>query len=59
MNIEIISEEGEVIEELKFPASKEGKIIQPWIIPPDTEPGTYTFKAKDAYNTAETTHSIK
>ena len=59
VNIQIISEEGVKIEELSFPASKEGKIIQPWIIPPDTEPGTYTFKAKDAENSAETTHTIK
>ena len=59
VNIQIISDEDEIIEELAFPASKEGKIIQPWIVPPGTEPGTYTFKAKDAYNSAETTHSIK
>jgi len=59
VNIQIISDEDEIIEELAFPASKEGKIIQPWIIPPGTEPGTYTFKAKDAYNSAETTHTIK
>jgi len=59
VNIQIISDEDEIIEELAFPASKEGKIIQPWIIPPGTEPGTYTFKAKDAYNSAETTHAIK
>ena len=59
VNIEIISDEGKVIEELSFPASKDGKIIQPWIVPPDTEPGTYTFKAKDAYNSAETTFEIK
>lgn len=59
VSIDIVNEEGEVIEELKFPASKEGKIIQPWIIPPGTEPGTYTFKAKDAYNKAETTFTIE
>ena len=57
--IEIISEEGEIIEELSFPASDEGKLIQPWIIPSGTEPGTYTFKAKDAFNTAETTYDVK
>ena len=59
VNIQIISEEGETIEKLAFPASKEGKIIQPWIIPSETEPGNYTFKAKDAVNSAETTHTIK
>jgi hypothetical protein len=59
VNIEIISDEGELIEELSFPASDEGKLIQPWIIPPGTEPGIYTFKVKDAYNTAETTYEVK
>jgi hypothetical protein len=59
VSIEIISDKGEIIEELSFPASDEGKIIQPWIIPPGTEPGIYTFKAKDAYNTAETTYDVK
>ena len=59
VNIQIVSDEDKIIEELAFPASKEGKIIQPWIIPPGTEPGTYTFIAKDAYNSAETTHTIK
>ena len=59
VTIEIISDEGGIIEELAFPASDEGKIIQPWIIPPGTEPGIYTFKAKDAFNTAETTFEFK
>lgn len=57
--IEIISDEEDVIEELRFPASDEGNVIQPWIIPPGTEPGVYTFKAKDAFNTAETTYEVK
>jgi hypothetical protein len=59
VTIEVISDEGETIEELSFPASDEGKLIQPWIIPPGTEPGIYTFKVKDAYNTAETTYEVK
>ncbi len=58
VSIEIASDEGEVIEELSFPASDEGKVIQPWVIPPGTEPGTYTFTAKDAFNTAETTYEV-
>jgi len=58
VTINILNDEGDIIEELKFPASKEGKVIQPWFIPPGTEPGTYTFKAKDAYNSAETTYTI-
>jgi hypothetical protein len=56
--IEIIPEKGDIIE-LSFVASAEGKIIIPWIIPPDIVPGIYTFKATDAYNTAETTFELK
>ena len=58
VSIEIIAEDGEIIAELEFPASNDGEINQPWIIPKDTEPGTYTIKAKDAFNTAETTFEI-
>ncbi len=60
VSIEIVTDEGEVIHEFTpFPASDEGKINQPWIIPPETVPGTYTFKAKDAFNNAETTYEVK
>ncbi|MGA0297389.1 MAG: biofilm-associated protein, partial [Nitrosopumilaceae archaeon] len=59
VTIEIISDEGDIVEKLSFPASDQGKIIQPWIIPPGTEPGTYTFKASDAFNSAETTYNVK
>jgi hypothetical protein len=58
VEIDVIANDGEVIGELSFPASDEGKVIQPWIIPPGTEPGTYTFKAKDAFNEAETTYEV-
>ena len=57
--IEIIAEDGEIIEELSFPASNEGEINQPWIIPSETEPGTYTIKAADAFNDVETTFEIQ
>ena len=59
VTIEIIAEDGEIIEKLQFPASNEGEINQPWIIPKDTEPGTYTAIATDAFNSAETTFEIK
>ena len=59
VEIEIIGEDGNIIEELSFPASKEGEINQPWVIPKDTEPGTYTIKVSDAYNNAETTFEIQ
>jgi len=59
VHLEIIGENGKVIEELSFPASKSGEIKQPWIVPKDTEPGTYTIKVSDAFNSAETTFIIK
>ena len=59
VDIEIVAEDGKVIEKLAFPASSTGEINQPWIIPPNTEPGKYTIKASDAFNSAETTFEIK
>ena len=59
VNIEIVSQDGKIIEELAFPASKSGEINQPWIIPKDTEPGIYTIKASDSSNSAEITHKIQ
>ena len=57
--IEIIAADGEIIEKLQFPASDDGEINQPWIIPKETEPGTYTIIASDAFNTVETTFEIE
>lgn len=59
VHIEILTSEGEVIETLSFPASGNGEIKQPWFIPKDTSPGTYTIKVKDSKNTAQTTFNIK
>ncbi|WP_232202987.1 hypothetical protein [Nitrosopumilus sp. SJ] len=59
VNIDIISEEGEIIESLSFQASSQGEINQPWIIPKDTEPGTYTIKVHDAFTSGETTFEIE
>ena len=59
VRIDIVSPQGKIIEELSFPASDQGNVIQPWIIPPGIEPGTYTFKARDAFNSAETTFEVK
>ena len=59
VEIEIVAQDGEIIEELAFPASKTGEINQPWIVPNDTEPGVYTIRASDALNSAETTYKIK
>lgn len=57
--IEIIAEDGEIIETLSFPATPAGEISQPWIIPPDTEPGMYTFRASDAFDIANTTYTLE
>ena len=59
VNMQIVAQDGEIIEELSFPASKSGEINQPWIVPKDTEPGVYTIKVSDALNSAETTYEIK
>jgi len=59
VEIEIIAEDGKIIETLSFVASSAGEINQPWIIPKDTEPGTYTVKVKDAFHTAETTYMLE
>jgi hypothetical protein len=58
VEIEIIDVNGKVIESLSFVASAQGEINQPWIIPKETEPGIYTVKAKDAYNSAENTFEV-
>ena len=59
VEMEIVAQDGEIIENLSFPASKTGEINQPWIVPQDTEPGVYTIKVKDAFNSAETTYKIQ
>jgi len=59
VQMEIVAQDGKIIQELSFPASKSGEINQPWIIPKDTEPGVYTIKVSDALNSAETTYEIK
>ena len=38
VNIEIFSSEDEVVQKLSFPASDEGEIKIPWVIPKDMEP---------------------
>ena len=57
--IEIVDKDDEVIEILEFPATDTGEVNQPWIIPNDIEPGTYTVKAEDAFNSAETTYTLR
>jgi len=59
VEIEIIAEDGKVIETLSFPASDQGAIDLPWLIPKDTEPGLYTISVTDAFNSAETTYLLE
>ena len=59
VEIEIIAEDGKVIETLSFPASDQGAINLPWLIPKDTEPGIYTITVEDARNYAETTYLLE
>ena len=56
--IDIVSADGEIIDSLEFVASSAGEINQPWIIPKETEPGTYTIKVSDAFTSAESTFVI-
>jgi len=59
VQIKIIAEDGEIIETLSFQASSAGEIIQPWIIPKETEPAIYTVRVSDAFDSAETTFELK
>ena len=59
VEIEIIAEDGKVIETLSFPASDQGAIDLPWLIPKDTEPGLYTISVVDAFNSAKTTYLLE
>ena len=53
VKIEIIAEDGEIIDKLSLQASKAGEINLPWFIPEDTVPGTYTIRASDAFDIVE------
>jgi len=59
VEIEIIAEDGEIIETLSFQASSHGEINQPWIIPKETAPGIYTVRVADAFDSAETTFEFQ
>jgi len=59
VEIEIIAEDGEIIQTLIPRASAHGDVIVPWLVPRDTEPGIYTFKISDAFDSAETTFELK
>ncbi len=59
VTVEIIAGDGEIIQTLNPRASAQGEISVPWLVPKDTEPGIYTFKISDAFDSAETTFELK
>jgi hypothetical protein len=58
VQIKILGPDGELIDELAVPASDQGEVKIPWVIPQNTSPGNYTATAKDGNNFAETTFLI-
>lgn len=59
VEIDIVSEKGEEIGHIEFPATDAGDILTPWPVPKNTPPGVYTIKVKDAFSTAETTFTLE
>jgi hypothetical protein len=60
VQIEIIAENGEIIEVLSgIGATSQGEINQPWRIPEETEPGIYTVRVTDPFDSAETTFEFQ
>ena len=57
VQVEIIAKDGKVIGSVGGVSSKEGIFDQPWKIPKDTEPGTYTIRV-DSLNSTDTTFDI-
>jgi hypothetical protein len=58
VEFKILGPDGELVDELSFPANESGEIKLPWAILPDLVPGTYTITAKDGHNNAETTFQL-
>jgi hypothetical protein len=58
VEFKIIAIDGEIIETLSFVASDQGDVNLPWLIPTDTEPGTYTISASDAFNSVNATFAL-
>lgn len=56
--IEIVSADDEVIQELEARATGSGKFSVLWIVPEGTVPGTYTIRASDGSDSAETTTEL-
>jgi len=57
--IEIISSEGEEIDELRIFSTGIGDFATIWLVGKETPLGTYTLKASDAFDSAETTFKLE
>jgi len=57
--IEITSSEGEKIEKLTVFSTGVGDFSTIWLVDKETPPGTYTIKASDALDSAETTFELE
>ncbi|RNJ74957.1 MAG: biofilm-associated protein [Nitrosopumilus sp. B06] len=59
VTITITSWDDNIIDTIQFPANNDGEVNQPWLVPIDIEPGTYTFRASySKENVAEATYEI-
>ena len=58
-DIEIVSQNGKIIDTLSVIATSQGEIKLPWTIPPETAPGTYTIKVVDGFDSIQTDFEIK
>ncbi|MCY4490522.1 MAG: biofilm-associated protein [Thaumarchaeota archaeon] len=56
--IEIMTSSGEIIDKLKYTATKEGDIKSVWPTSKIKSPGTYTIKVTDAFQEAQTTYEF-
>ena len=59
VQFEIQSSDGKVLESFTSSPSKTGELSQPWIIPKETPPGTYTLIIQDVTNSIETDFEIQ
>ncbi len=54
ISIDIIAEDGTIIDTLTSPATSYGEVQQPFIFPIDSEVGNYTIRAYNSFSTVET-----
>ena len=58
VQVEILTNDGELLDSFSSLASDQGIISLPWSIPSDMEPGTYTIDVTDAFDTVQITFEI-